>query len=284
MKKILFSLVMAGLVGGFFAPTALAYSDTKGRLLLQVEDKGQLWYITNDGKSKFYLGSPVDMFRLMRFQGVGISNSDLAKIPEAGKSQMGDKHFANMQKGKILLQVQQNGEAWYVHPMTGERHYLGTPQVGFNLFKSIAVGASNAHLSKIPEVKDIALTAIGAGSFNTLVAAVTAAGLVDVLQNGGPFTVFAPTDEAFAKLPAGTVEALLNDIDQLTKILTYHVVPGKVMAKDVVKLNTAPTVNGKNVSIKIVDGKVMVDGAQVTATDIMATNGVIHVIDSVILP
>lgn len=91
MKKILFFLVIAGLVGGFLAPTALAYSDTKGKVLLQVEDKGQLWYITNDGKSKFYLGSPVDMFRLMRFQGVGISNSDLAKIPEAGKSQMSDE-------------------------------------------------------------------------------------------------------------------------------------------------------------------------------------------------
>lgn len=85
-------------------------------------------------------------------------------------------------------------------------------------------------------------------------------------------------------MPAGTVEALLNDKDQLTKILTYHVIPGKVMAKDVVKLNAAPTVNGKNVSIKIVDGKVMVDGTQVTATDIMVTNGVIHVIDGVILP
>lgn len=284
MKKILFSLVIAGLLGGLFTPSVKAYSDTKGKVLLQVEDKGQLWYIANDSKSKFYLGSPVDMFRLMRFQGVGISNSDLAKIPEAGKSQMGDKNFANMQKGKILLQVEKNGEAWYVHPQTGERHYLGTPQAAFNLFKSIAIGASNAHLSKIPEVKDIALPAINAKSFNTLVAALSAAGLADVLQNSGPFTVFAPTDEAFAKLPAGTVESLLNNIDQLTKILTYHVVPGKVLAKDVVKLNSTPTVNGKNISIQVDNGKVLIDNAKVTATDIMTTNGVIYIIDSFLLP
>jgi uncharacterized surface protein with fasciclin (FAS1) repeats len=130
---------------------------------------------------------------------------------------------------------------------------------------------------------NIVETAVGAGSFNTLVAAVKAAGLVDTLSSPGQFTVFAPTDEAFAKLPAGTVEALLKDIPKLTAILTYHVVPGKVMAADVVKLNAAKTVQGQEVSI-VVNGGVKVDNAHVIKTDIETDNGVIHVIDSVLLP
>lgn len=132
--------------------------------------------------------------------------------------------------------------------------------------------------------KDIVDTAVAAGQFETLVAAVQAAGLVDTLKGEGPFTVFAPTDEAFAKLPAGTVEALLQDKEKLAAILTYHVVPGKVMAADVVNLTSATTVNGQDVTIKVDGDMVMVNGAHVVATDIEATNGVIHVIDSVILP
>lgn len=132
--------------------------------------------------------------------------------------------------------------------------------------------------------KDIVDTAAAAGSFNTLIAAVQAAGLEDVLRGDGPFTVFAPTDEAFAKLPAGTVEALLQDKEKLTAILTYHVVPGKVMAADVVKLDTAKTVNGESVRINTMDGKVMIDGATVVTADVVASNGVIHVLDTVILP
>lgn len=133
---------------------------------------------------------------------------------------------------------------------------------------------------------DIVDTAVGAGSFKTLVAAVKAAGLVDVLKGEGPFTVFAPTDEAFAKLPAGTVESLLKpeNKDKLVAILTYHVVPGKVMAADVVKLSDAKTVQGEPVAIKVEDGKVFVNQAQVVKTDIGTSNGVIHVIDAVILP
>lgn len=126
--------------------------------------------------------------------------------------------------------------------------------------------------------------AIKAGTFKTLVAAVQAAGLVETLQGPGPFTVFAPTDEAFAKLPKGTVEALIADPAKLQAILTYHVVAGKVMAAQVVGLKSATTVNGQDVRIKVEGGKVYVDGAQVTATDIAASNGVIHVIDTVILP
>jgi uncharacterized surface protein with fasciclin (FAS1) repeats len=134
--------------------------------------------------------------------------------------------------------------------------------------------------------KDIVETAVAAGNFKTLAAALQAAGLVDTLKGAGPFTVFAPTDEAFAKLPAGTVEDLLKpeNKQKLISILTYHVVAGDVMANDVVKLSEAKTVNGKEVKIMVQGGKVMVDGANVTKTDIKCSNGVIHVIDSVLLP
>ena len=134
--------------------------------------------------------------------------------------------------------------------------------------------------------KDIVDTAVGAGSFKTLVAAVQAAGLVETLKGKGPFTVFAPTDEAFAKLPAGTVESLLKpeNKEKLVAVLTYHVVPGKVMAADVVKLTEAPTVQGSKAKVKVVDGTVMIDNAKVVKTDIETSNGVIHVIDAVILP
>ena len=133
---------------------------------------------------------------------------------------------------------------------------------------------------------DIINTAVAAGKFNTLAAALTAAGLVDTLKGTGPFTVFAPTDEAFANLPAGTVEALLADIPKLTAILTYHVVAGKVMASDVVSLNgnNATTVNGSDIAIST-DGGVKLNGsANVITTDIECTNGVIHIVDAVILP
>jgi len=134
--------------------------------------------------------------------------------------------------------------------------------------------------------KDIVKTAVEAGSFKTLVAAVQAAGLVETLQGKGPFTVFAPTDDAFAKLPAGTVESLLNPENKgrLVSVLTYHVVPGMVTADQVVKLNAAESVNGQRVDIKVSNGKVQVDQALVVATDIHCSNGVIHVIDQVILP
>jgi uncharacterized surface protein with fasciclin (FAS1) repeats len=137
-----------------------------------------------------------------------------------------------------------------------------------------------------PEAKDIVDTAAGADDFKTLVAAVTAAGLVETLKGDGPFTVFAPTDEAFAKLPAGTLDELLKpeNKDKLAAILTYHVVPGKVLAADVVKLESAKTVQGGEVAIAVEGQAVKVAGANVTATDIGCTNGVIHVIDTVILP
>ena len=134
--------------------------------------------------------------------------------------------------------------------------------------------------------KDIVTTAVEAGSFKTLAAALTAGGLVETLQGPGPFTVFAPTDEAFAKLPAGTLETLLKPENKglLVGILTYHVVPGQVLAADVVKLKAAGTVNGQRVDIAVKDGSVKVDDANVVKTDIQCSNGVIHVIDAVILP
>ena len=130
---------------------------------------------------------------------------------------------------------------------------------------------------------DIVDTAVNAGSFSTLVAAVKAAGLVDTLKGAGPFTVFAPTDEAFAKLPDGTVDALLKDIPKLKQILTYHVVSGKVMAADVVKLKSATTVEGSDVKIDASNG-VKVNDSTVTTPDVAADNGVIHIIDTVLLP
>ena len=134
--------------------------------------------------------------------------------------------------------------------------------------------------------KDIVDTAVAAGNFKTLAAALTEAGLVDALKGEGPFTVFAPTDDAFAKLPKGTVETLLKpeNRDQLVSILTYHVVSGKTGSKDVVKLSAAATLNGQRVDIKTEGGAVMIDGARVTKADIEASNGVIHVIDTVLMP
>jgi len=139
-----------------------------------------------------------------------------------------------------------------------------------------------------PKLKDIVDTAVAAGAFGTLAAAVGAAGLVDTLKSAGPFTVFAPTDAAFAKLPAGTVEELVKPENQakLTGILTYHVVSGKVMASTVVTMDgqKVKTVNGAEITIKVSSDGVMVDGAKVTTTDVECSNGVIHIIDSVILP
>ncbi len=151
---------------------------------------------------------------------------------------------------------------------------------------ALAVASHPVHAeTEAGHKKDIVAVAAGAGSFNTLVAAVKAAGLVETLQGAGPFTVFAPTDEAFAKLPKGTVEDLLKPENKakLVAILTYHVVPGKVMAADV-KTMKAKTVNGQALDIKVADGAVTVDKAKVVKTDVAASNGVIHVIDTVVLP
>ena len=148
--------------------------------------------------------------------------------------------------------------------------------------KKLIIAAALAASALAAQAKDIVDVAVGAGSFKTLVTAVQAAGLVDTLKGPGPFTVFAPTDAAFAKIPKATLDALLADKAKLTAVLTYHVGPGKVMAKDV-KAGKVKTVQGGELTITTTGG-VKVDGANVVTTDVAASNGVIHVIDTVVLP
>ena len=149
---------------------------------------------------------------------------------------------------------------------------------------AVALVSIGAQATGSAPSKDIVDTAVEAGSFKTLAAALQAADLISTLKSEGPVTVFAPTDAAFAKIPKADLDALLSDKRALTEVLTYHVVSGKVMAADVVKLTQAKTVEGSPVKIKVVDGKVMINNANVSATDIAASNGVIHVIDTVIMP
>ncbi len=164
------------------------------------------------------------------------------------------------------------------------RAVLATAAASLALVGSVATAGN--HGSHTKHGSDIVDTAVAAGAFKTLVAAVQAAGLVDTLKGEGPFTVFAPTDEAFAALPAGTVESLLlpENRDQLVAILTYHVVAGKVTAADVVNVSSAETVNGASISVTVNNGSVKIDDATVVQADVMASNGVIHVIDQVIMP
>ena len=140
------------------------------------------------------------------------------------------------------------------------------------------------HHKKKGSDKDIVTIAVESGNFNTLAKALTETGLVEALQGDGPFTVFAPTDEAFAKLPEGNVEALFKDKETLKKILLYHVVSGNVTSKEVVNLNKAETLAGKNIMIKSSDAGVMINDSKVTTADVMASNGVIHIIDTVLIP
>lgn len=151
---------------------------------------------------------------------------------------------------------------------------------------AVVVSLATSPAMLVAQSKDIVDTAVAAGTFNTLAKALQAAGLVETLKGNGPFTVFAPTDSAFAKLPAGTLESLLKpeNKQKLQRILTYHVVPGKVMAADVVKLNQAKAVSGDTIAVAAKGGSVTVDAARVTQADVPASNGVIHVIDAVILP
>ncbi len=150
-------------------------------------------------------------------------------------------------------------------------------------FSTLAAGATLALMTSVASAADIVETAISAGQFKTLVTALQEADLVDTLKGDGPFTVFAPTDAAFAKLPAGALDALVKDKSKLAAVLTYHVVPGKVMAAQV-KPGKVKTVQGESLNVSTQGGSVMVDNAKVTKTDISASNGVIHVIDTVILP
>lgn len=176
-----------------------------------------------------------------------------------------------------------------MHPM-----YRITRSLAAAACLTLGVGVATMYATSTPAVaaqqesagKDIVDTAVAAGQFNTLAAALKAAGLVDTLKGSGPFTVLAPTDEAFKKLPAGTVETLLKpeNKQKLVDVLTYHVIPAKAPAADVMKMTSAKTVGGKDVKINAKDGKVMINNATVVKADVMASNGVIHVIDTVLLP
>ncbi len=167
--------------------------------------------------------------------------------------------------------------------MSIRRTFITTLGMGLFVFALTGPSAFAGHYGMKKGGMDVIDTAVAAGDFSTLVTAIKAAGLVETLKGDGPFTVFAPTDEAFKKIPEAQLAALLNDKAALTKVLTYHVVPGKVMAADVVKLESAATVEGQSVKISSSDG-VKVDNANVVKTDITASNGVIHVIDTVIMP
>jgi uncharacterized surface protein with fasciclin (FAS1) repeats len=160
-----------------------------------------------------------------------------------------------------------------------------TTSLGF-VFAALMTLSASAFAGDYGSNKDIVDTAVSAGDFSTLAAALEAGDLVVTLKGDGPFTVFAPTDAAFAKLPEGTLDSLLKpeNKDQLVAILTYHVVPGEVTSAEVVNLDSAPTANGQELSIKVQDGTVYVNEARVVAADIPASNGVIHVVDTVILP
>jgi transforming growth factor-beta-induced protein len=161
--------------------------------------------------------------------------------------------------------------------------HVGRAAAGSLVGLALLASATVAGAQSMPSA-DIVDTAVAAGQFTTLTTALEAAGLVDTLKGPGPFTVFAPTDDAFAELPAGALDALLADPDALRAVLTYHVVPGHVTAADVANLQTAATVEGEDVTFAVTDGAVQVDNATVTHADVMAANGVIHVIDRVILP
>lgn len=189
-----------------------------------------------------------------------------------------------MKKSTLLMTTVIAGTFASATAMANMGGHAGQPAYsGQSLQEIHALAMNDARLHEAEKKKDIVDTAVSAGGFQTLVTAVKAAGLVETLKSDGPFTVFAPTDEAFAKVPKETLEALLADKEALTNVLTYHVVPGKVMAADVIKLASAETVQGQSIIINTSNG-VKVDGANVIATDIETSNGVIHVIDSVILP
>jgi len=167
-----------------------------------------------------------------------------------------------------------------LHKIISKRIMLSAILISF-LFSSFALAD---HHEKKGSKKDIVTIAVESGNFNTLAKALTETGLVEALQGEGPFTVFAPTDDAFAKLPEGTIESLLEDKETLKNILLYHVVSGNVSSKQVVDLNEAETLGGKNINIKVKDGSVMINDATVTTADVMASNGVIHIIDTVLIP
>ncbi len=168
-----------------------------------------------------------------------------------------------------------------LHKIMSQKLMISAIVLSLMITSFIIAGDHDKHNSS---QKDIVTIAVESGNFNTLAKALTETGLVEALQGDGPFTVFAPTDDAFAKLPEGTVEALLKDKETLKTILLYHVVSGNVTSDKVVNLTEAETLAGQNINIKVKDGTVMINDATVTTADVMASNGVIHIIDTVLIP
>ena len=209
---------------------------------------------------------------------VGLVNCCLPQLAESQRNSPENGDFRRLRGCNLVAEMLglSNQGVWRMNGLI--MGAAGVLVLALGMVGAVAVKA------EAPATKDIVDTAVGAGKFNTLVAAVKAAGLVDTLKGNGPFTVFAPTDEAFAQIPKAKLEALLKDKSALTAVLTYHVVPGKVMAADVVKLDSAKTVQGKPLAIVVKDGTVTINGVKVVKTDIVCTNGVIHVIDAVLLP
>jgi uncharacterized surface protein with fasciclin (FAS1) repeats len=189
-------------------------------------------------------------------------------------------------RGLFSRHIEFQEPAFRTFDITNDLRRITVKRIYTTICIALAIALSAGGSAFAQSQKDIVDTAVAAGDFKTLAAALQSAGLVGTLKGPGPFTVFAPTDEAFAKLPAGAVQDLLKPANKqkLISILTYHVVSGKVMANEVVKLHEAKTVNGQDVKIMVDGGKVMVNNANVVKTDIQCTNGVIHVIDAVLLP
>jgi transforming growth factor-beta-induced protein len=220
------------------------------------------------------LKDPKALAEILKYHVVSgaVKAADVVKLSEA-KSLQGEPIAIKVDGGKVMVNGA-NVVSTDIETSNGIIHVID----------AVILPPSMAKAEDKMEAMDIVDTAVGAGSFKTLAAALTAAGLVDALKGEGPFTVFAPTDEAFAALPAGTVEGLLKDPKALAEILKYHVVAGKVLVADAAKLTEAKTLQGSPIAISVKDGKVMINDAQVISADVMAKNGVIHVINKVILP
>mgnify|MGYP000300709590 CR=1 FL=1 len=321
MKKIIFSLVALLLV----APTAM-FAQAKTKVCKNKNKKAtyQKANYTKDGHNKKDIVDTAVSAKMFKTLVAAVKAADLVDVLKSkGPFTVlapTDEAFAKLPAGTVKNLLKPENKDMLVsilkyHVISGKA--MAKDVVGMKMAKTVQgqsvkimvrdgkvflngstqviktdIGATNGVIHVIDSVlmpsmqKDIVDTAVSTNMFNTLVAAVKAAGLVDTLKGEGPFTVLAPTDEAFAKLPKGTVETLLKpeNKDMLVKILTYHVIPGKAEAADVMKMKSAKTVQGKKVKIKVKNGAVMINKSKVIKADVQASNGVIHVIDTVLMP
>lgn len=301
-KKNITAMALAGVLAAtgvaILPSSADASSSLAGRIVLQVEENGEAWYIDPIDMKRYYLGRPDDAFKLMRDRGLGISNENLNRIPWPEANFDAPADLMRNVEGRIVLQVEQNGESWYVNPVDKKRYFLGSPQHALDLMRSVGLGITNEDLAKI-EVgeaselskeywrnQSIAAIAGRTSATSTLVTALSAADFVAPFANlAREYTVFAPTNAAFAAVQS-TVNTLLEEGNEelLKDVLQYHVVRGKVVAADLEDGMMLTTLNGDKLEVSITDDGVMIGDAKVAQADIMASNGVIHVIDSVLVP